>query len=143
MKLNIRKAMTLVRKELERDWNKLTFTYKAERDEATAQATGVTLNNHDDDISVLITVYSGGGSVFRAVFDKIEKTNEVLALLQQFNYDDPFFKAFVRDDGYLELRHYFVCYEVNMFKNYAGEFMSRLAGLADDKNLQNLTRYTH
>lgn len=140
--LNVQKVLQLLRKNLERDWAKLDFEYVSGKDEVRARAS-LTLNNHDDDIEAIIAAYPGGGAVFRAVFDKIEKTEAVLGLLNDFNNDDPFFKAFVREDEYLELRHFFVCYEEAMFKSYAGEFLARLAGLADNKILQELTLYTH
>lgn len=142
MDLNIKKVLTLVRKQLDKEWGKISFEYSTTKDEVNATA-NLTLNNHDDDIRAIITAYPGGGAVFRAVFDRIDKSPEVLNLLNDFNHDNPFFNAFIRNDGYLELRHFFICYEENMFKSYAGEFMTRLARLADDEYLQKLTRYTH
>lgn len=142
MNLNIKKVLKLVQKQLDKEWENINFEYSTAKDEVNA-ATNLTLNNHDDDIRAIITAYPGGGAVFRAVFDRIEKSPEVLNLLNDFNYDNPFFNAFIRDDGYLELRHFFICYEENMFKSYAGEFMTRLARLAEDECLQKLTHYTH
>lgn len=142
LKLNLTKIMGYVKKELKSDWKKLNFTYKHEKDEINVAAS-LTLNNHDDDIRAIINVYIGGGATFRAVFDKIEKTSEVLSLVNDFNDDNLFFKAFVRDDGYLELRHFMVCYDEKIFKDYSGEFLSRLAKLADNKILQKLTKLTH
>ena len=142
MNLNIKKVLTLVQKQLDKEWGKISFEYSTAKDEVNATA-NLTLNNHDDDIRAIITAYPGGGTVFRAIFDKIDKSSEVLDLLNEFNCDNPFFNAFIRNDGYLELRHFFICYEENMFKSYAGEFMTRLARLADDECLQKLTRYTH
>ncbi len=142
MSLNIKKVLQMIRKEIEKEWSQLTFEYEVESDEVSASA-NLTLNHHDDDIRAIITAYPGGGCVFRAVFDKIEKTTDILNYLNDFNYDNPFFNAFIRDDGYLELRHFFVCFEEAMFKSYAGEFLSRLARLADNEYLQRLTQFTH
>ncbi len=142
MDLNTKKVLVLMRRQLDKEWGKIDFEYSSSKDEVSATA-NLTLNNHDDDIRAIITAYPGGGAVFRAVFDKIEKTSEVMSLLNDFNYDNAFFKAFIRDDGYLELRHFFICFEANMFKSYGGEFMSRLARLADNEYLKKLTRYTH
>jgi len=43
----------------------------------------------------------------------------------------------------LELRHFFICYEENMFKSYPSEFMVRIAQLSENEYLKELTRYTH
>ncbi len=142
MNVNLKKVLTLMQKQLNKEWDNISFEYSSAKDEVKATA-DITLNNHDDDIRVIITAYSGGGTVFRAVFDKIEKTTETLDALNDFNYDNPFFSAFIRDDDFLELRHYFICFEESMFKSYAGEFLSQLASLADDEYLQRLTSYTH
>ncbi len=140
-KLNIRKVLRLMRQQIDTEWSKLTFEYCLDKEEVGAQAE-VTLDNHEDDILVIIRVYAGGGADFRAVFDKKDKTPEILSLLNDFNKNNSFFTAFIRDDGYLELEHYFVCYEEAMFKSYAGKFLSKLANLSNNEDLQNLTQHT-
>lgn len=141
--LNIQKALQLMKKEIEKDWKDLEFEYTSRKDEVQAIAKNIKINNHDDDVQVIITAYSGGGAEFRAVFDKIEKTTDILNLLNDFNHNNIFFKAFIRDDGFLELEHFFICFEEAMFKSYSGEFLSRLAGLSSNEYLQELTKYTH
>lgn len=142
MSLNIKKVMSLVKKNLDSEWGKINFEYLVEEKEALAAA-NISLASMDDDIKVIISAYPGGGAVFRVIFDLIDKTEEVLNLLNKFNCDNPFFNAFVGEEGYLELRHFFICYEENMFKSYPSEFMVRIAQLAENEYIQELTRYTH
>ncbi len=142
MNLNIKKVLTLIQRQIGKEWSKLDFEYSSSKEEVSATA-NLTLNNHDDDIRVIIKVYPGGGALFRAVFDKVDKTADILNKVNDFNDNDVFFKAYIRQEGYLELMHFFVCFDENQFKFYAGEFLSRLAGLADDEYLQAITRFTH
>lgn len=142
MGVNIKKIKAYLEKELSKKWANLDFECEYEKDSVTFAAS-LTLNNHDDDIRAIIEAYEGGGSLFRAVFDKIDLTEDVLRLLNEFNADDPFFKAYVREDGFLELRHFFVCYDESMFKSYASEFLIRLADMADNEILQALTENTY
>ena len=79
----------------------------------------------------------------RAVFDEIEKTPRVLALLNDFNCEHPFFTAFVREDGFLELRHFVFLSDENAINEYPSEFLIRLANLADSETLLKLTRFTY
>ena len=142
MNLNLKKIMSSMKKNLSKEWGKIDFDYKLEKDELTISA-NLTLNNHDDDIQVAINIYEGGGSNFRAIFDKLEKTEYTYKLVNEFNDDDPFFKAFIRNDGYLELTNFFICYEPDQLEAYGNEFLLRLAELADNEILKQLTRLTH
>ena len=142
MKVDLRRVMSYIKNDLESNWGKIDFEYKT-GDGRIDIAANLTLNHHDDDIRFIITVYEGGGTNFRAVFDKIEKTPGVLNLVNTFNKDNLAFSAFIRDDGYLELRHWYLCYCEEMLESYSNEILYRLAKLADDETLQKLTAYTH
>ena len=142
MRVNLKKIMSNIQKKIKKDWRKLNFDYSLERNEVDVTA-NLTLNNHDDDIRVVINVYDGGMAFFRAVFDKADVTPELLTLLNKFNDDNSFFTAFVREDGYLELRNVIAFYDDKVFKEYPGEFLTRLANLADDETLQQITSMTH
>ena len=107
-----------------------------------AVASDITLNGFDDDIMLIIRGYEGGGFVCRAVFDKIEKTPHALDLLNTFNDNSAFFKAFIREDGYLELYHFFVCYDVKVYKEYGSEFLCRAADLNKDDAMVELASLT-
>ena len=137
MDLNIKKAYNFIQNHLNKEWGDIDFDYSISKDEVNVTA-DLELNNHGNVYAEMI-VYQGGGTWFRAFFGEIEKTPEVLELLNEFNYNEPFFKAFIGDGGF-ELRHFFVCFEEDMLKSYAGEFLTRLAGLADDECLKKLTR---
>ena len=140
-KVNLKKAEACVMKEINKNWSKLTFEH--EHDDNSADITAnLTLNNHDDDIRVVINVYSGGMAHFRAVFDKAEPSADLLELINKFNAESVFFFAFLRDDGYLELKNIIAFYGEKMLTDYTGEFLSRLAQLADDETLQQITKYT-
>ena len=142
MALNLKKVLKTIEKELDKEWGNLDFEYSIEDDTATVTA-DLTLNNHDDDIKTMITVFEGGAAVFRAVFDEIEKTPRVLSLLNDFNCEHPFFTAFVREDGFLELRHFVFLSDENAINEYPSEFLIRLANLADSETLLKLTRFTY
>ena len=123
--------------------DKLEFEYEQDDEYVTVSASGVTLKNHDDDIYVEISAYTGGGCTMRAVFDKIDKTTSALSLLNDFNEDSFYFKAYIRDDGYLTVKHAFIVLDESSYKDCASEFLGRVAGLADNEILQKLTRLTH
>ncbi len=142
MGCNLKKAEKFVQKCLKSEWSGLDFEYELKDDEFTASAS-LTLKNHTDDIRVLITVYSGGMAHFRAVFDKIDKEPEAYILVNTFNDNNSFFKAFIREEGYVELSHVIALYSEDTMFDYTDEFLSRLAKLADNKDLQNITAHTH
>ncbi len=142
MQLNLRRVMSYIERDLKTNWGKINFEYKT-GDGRIDIAANLTLKNHDDDIRFIITVYEGGGVNFRAVFDKIEKTPGVLNLVNEFNRKNISYWAFVRNDGYLELYHWFFCFNEEVLKVYANEMLYRLCKLADDEDLIALTKYTH
>ena len=144
MSANLKKAQVFIKKELDKEWSKLTFKYEMEKDCLSVTNSHLTLNNHTDDITIAINIYSGGMARFRAVFDKADASNTtMLSLLNQFNRENAFFTAFIRNDGYLELRNVIAFYSEKDLQKYTSEFMIRLARLADDATLQKITAMTH
>lgn len=142
MKLNVKRALALLQRDLKKNWSKLDFEYEIKEDKISVAST-LTLNNVEGSIRAIISVYSGGGTICRAVLDKIDATEDTLNAINRFNDDNVFFKAFIREDGYLELSSFFVAYEIGMLKFYASEFLSRLADLADDEIIQGLAKLTY
>ena len=142
MALNMKKAMAFLKKDLSKNWGKLDFEYTFEENGIKAVASDITLNGFDDNIMLIIRGYEGGGFVCRAVFDKIDKTPHALDLLNTFNDNSAFFKAFIREDGYLELYHFFVCYDVKVYKEYGSEFLCRAADLNKDDTMVELASLT-
>ena len=142
MALNMKKALKLIQKDLEKNWKSITFSYEQTgKDEIKVNA-DVNLNAFDDDITLVIKGTAGGGFWCRAVFDKIDKTPEVLDLVNSFNDDEIFFKAYVRDDGYLELTNFFICYDEKVYGEYASEFLIRLADLDENQYMKQLSALT-
>ena len=141
MKLNLNNVMNLITNDLKK-WDKLHFesTITNEKVEAKAE---ITINSLNCNVMAVITVYSGGGTLFRAIFDKIEKTPKTLNLVNAYNSNGSFFKAFIRDDDYLELEHYFVCYEEHMLDEYASEFLVRLSDVTKEEEIRRLVSYTY
>ena len=120
---------------------KIDFEYEQD-DETLTVSANVTLNNHDDDVYVEIYAYTGGSCSMRAVFDKLDKNLTTLNLLNDFNDSVNYFKAYVRDDGYLEIKHFFMVLDETSYQDCVGEFLSRLGGLADNEILQRITKLT-
>lgn len=147
MELDVYKALRQFKTTLTRDWTKLTFECEikgdGDRERACATASGVSLNGLDDDISIIISAHKFGLVQFRAVFDKIDATNEVLNLVHEYNRTAYFFKMFVREDGYLEIGQCFICYDIADIDDYLGECMARLANVNKNDIVKTLTQYTH
>lgn len=141
MTINLRNVLAYMKEDL-RGWDKINFEFTTTNDDVTAKA-DITINSINANVMIIIKAYSGGGAVFRAVFDKIEKTPRILSLLNDFNRSSAFFKGFIRNDDYLELEHYFVCYEEGMFRDYCSEFLVRLSNAAKEEELRRLVDYTY
>ena len=93
MSANLKKAQQYIEKVLKKEWGKLSFTYELDKDSLDVTNSHLTLNNHTDDITIAINIYSGGMANFRAVFDKADMTGNMLALINQFNRENAFFCA--------------------------------------------------
>ena len=143
MSANLKKAQQYIEKVLKKERGKLTFTYEIDKDSLDVTNSHLTLNNHTDDITIAINIYSGGMANFRAVFDKADPTLEMFNLINQFNRENAFFCAFIRKDGYLELHNEIAFYDEKTLQKYTNEFMIRLARLADNTTLQQITALTH
>ena len=63
----------------------------------------ITIENYDDDITVIIEYYPSGLCDVRFVFDQLDKSHESFALLNAFNNGVYGLKAYVRGDGFLEI----------------------------------------
>lgn len=142
MAINVRKALAIIQKDLAKTWKKLDFDYEIVDNDEIKVKSSVTLTNVDDDILIIINVYSSGRCGFRAVFDKIEKTGEALYLVNQFNDERSYFKAYIREDGYLEFKHLTVCYDLKNLVTYASDFLYEVAELADVETVTALGNLT-
>lgn len=144
MSIDIRRALDYMKQDISSgDFSKLKFDYEiADEGKRSTASANLTLGGTAS-VYVFFNAYPGGGAWFRAVFDKIEKSPAVLSLINDFNDDNLFFKAYVTEKGYLELDHFFVADTEDTYRYYAGEFLSRLAKLASHETLKKLTDLTH
>lgn len=62
MKLNLKKAMAFIQKDIKKNYPKLDFKYKHEDGEIQVYANGLTLKGIKGDLTVSIRVYEGGGA---------------------------------------------------------------------------------
>lgn len=146
MTLDVYKVLEVLKKDIQNRYSNIEFDYeiKGSGDSEEAWVTAdVTLNGFDDDIRLIFQARAGGGVQFRAVFDKLEKTDEVLVLLNEFNAMQHYFKLFVRNDGYLEAAHEFVCSRPETLVEYPSDCMWRLSNLTDNEIMKALTAYTN
>lgn len=136
-------AKRYVQGALDTNYGKLQFDYKME-EEALHVTASLKLNNHDDKLMIVLNVYKGGMASFRGIFDKVvpEDLSEAIALANEFNQNYSFLSAYIRKDGYLELRNTIAYYDETMLGRYTCEFLSRLSDLAKDETLLKLTRIT-
>ena len=140
-KLNIEKALKYIKKDLDKHFSKISFEYEVDDDADIPMSSAVadiSINGLHDNIRVIVRAYEDGDVYFRAVFDKIKKTAEAYELANDFNECNAFFTAFLREDGFFELRHYFVCYEIDMLEEYSSDFLSNLIDLSEDDKLCRL-----
>lgn len=141
MHINTVKALNNIKKVF-KDW-KLDYDWNTNDGGFTVGAS-ITIRNHDDSVRLAIDAGYDGWCDFRAVFDKIDKTAEVLNLINTFNGYSPFFHAFIRDDGYLELSHSITCYGgEGVMKDHTEEYLRSISDLADNDVLLQLTARTH
>ena len=141
MSINLKKAAAAIKKGLG-EWSSLTFEEKWDDGSVTFVASGVSLKEHDDDISICIDAYESGSIVFRAVFDKLSKTPKVLEYLNAFNEEDIFFRATVTGNGYLDLRHFFLCFDEDVLADYSSILLSRLIDASKRPVMKLLTAIT-
>ncbi|MDD5884482.1 MAG: YbjN domain-containing protein [Erysipelotrichaceae bacterium] len=103
----------------------------------------IRIKGHDDAIFVTLECGEVGFAVMTMVFDKIEKTEYTLDLVNRFNCEQWFFRCFIRDDGYLVLDSCFDVYEEQYFAASTVLFFSEAAIVGKNSTLKELTRLTH
>ena len=125
--MNLQKAVKIL-SGVFKDW-KLDFEVVHEAGDKRVKATGeFTISGHDDHVFARFSFYESGVSEYRFIFDKLTKTANTLQLVNAFNSETPWFKAFI-DDDYLNVSHV-VCY---MTEDALAEYTERvLSNLVDD-----------
>ncbi len=99
--MNIKKAEKTLRKAFKTFG--IDFDFEVEKDHIKATCS-LTLKGCDDDIYASFLFYEFGGCQYCFTFDKIEKSTHTLTLVNEFNENVLWFKAYI-DDDYLRLEH--------------------------------------
>ena len=146
MKYDVNVARKILRNHLASEWEAITFEFEAD-DEKLHVSANVTLKGFKDDISIFIDVYSGGMAYFRAVFDKVNPKRipnilDYFRTLNQFNAEDVYFRAYVREDQYLVVDHPTSYSDESDLPSFVDECLVRLADMKENKPLQVLTAAT-
>lgn len=145
--MDMDRALSTMRRDLEGEWSKLTFKFEIDVNSnggKSAKATNdsITLRNHDDNICVIFRVYPSGLACCTAIFDKIPDTSSVMALMNEFNRASLFFRVYRSGNGFLTLEQNAEYCDEDGLRKYCSKALYRLCKLADDEDLQRLTRLT-
>ena len=141
--LNMKAAQKSIQKGLQKEWGHISFSYSIEENGTIVKATAdISVNDLADNISIIFTANSGRGFTGRAVFDKLPITPEYLEMVNAFNAQDAFFKAFIRDDNYLELSNFIIVYDEGMLSQYVDEFLCRVVDLPENEIMKELASLT-
>lgn len=147
MEMDLKQAMEVIRTDLDREWGEIDFDYTIKQDSNGKPRVNISahisLNQHDDDIEVIVEAFPSGMACLRAVFDEIPETAAVMRMLNHFNQASIFFRAYRRDDGYLELENDILCQDVSELRHYASDAMYFISNLSDNEDLQRLTKLTN
>jgi hypothetical protein len=98
----------------------------------------------DDSILATYRLFENGVAVFAFVFDQLDKTNTSFKLLNDFNDQVTWFKAYVNDGNYLRLEH--AAFEVSSpdeLKEMLEFFHTKLVDEKTVKYLKPLTDLTN
>lgn len=141
MGLNLKKALANMKKDLTKRMS-IEFEYGQEEGVVWARATGVSMKGFDDDLAIAFYAFEGGAAVGWAIMDRLEPSYEALDLLNQFNLSNPYFRAVIREDGYLACQNVKGDVTEKDFCNYASSFLVRLLQLSEDELAQKLAEMT-
>jgi len=146
MQYDLNVARKILRNHLSDKWDSIDFSYDL-NDENLHVSAEVTLKAFDDDISIFIDVFNGGMAYFRAVFDKVnpQKISNILdyfRTLNQFNNEDLYFRAYVREDQYLVIDHSTSYNDESDLPAFVDECLIRLSKTGESKPLRILTAAT-
>lgn len=103
---------------------------------------GLVLEGLDNAIYVSLQLTKGGYGFFCLTFDKLKKSAKTLEMVNRFNADNPFLKAYIHDNGHLAIENNVAIFSEIEFAEQAIEFMYRGSELAKDNNLIALAKLT-
>ena len=134
--------LNIIRRYIEQDikdcgYNK-EFNFKYELDDESLQLTATTDLGNLDDMYIIITANNGGGCSMSLVFNKVDETTRSLEILNSFNLNNSYFKAYIADNGYLVIKHFYIIQDEESYTDCVGEFLYRAKKLPDDNDVQKL-----
>lgn len=119
----------------------LDFEYEVE-DDSLKLSVCTSVKNFKD-VYIFITAYEGGGCSMSVVFDKIDKTPQALKLLNVVNRENAYFKAYIADNGYLVVKHFFIVLDESSYMDSTTEFLARVVDLAENEYMNELYGLTY
>ena len=138
MCVNLKRAMFFMKEYFDKIREDLNLKYNIIDGKKAEVFGSVTYKSLKSEIALIAKVYAEGWAYFKLVFDKIDKNLQSLSLVQSLNNEDPFFTAFIRGDGFLELAHVVRVYNEKFLGEYSAEFMKRAILVLKNKNLKKL-----
>ena len=134
--------LNIIRRYIEQDikdcgYNK-EFNFEYEFDDESLQITAATDLGNLDDMYIIITANKGGGCSMSVVFNKVDETTKSLEILNSFNLNNSYFKAYIADNGYLVIKHFYITHDEESYTDCVGEFLYRAKKLPDDNDVQKL-----
>ena len=138
--MNLKKAKKIVEKVTGKVLD-LEFTFPMVNGHLEAKSS-ITMNGFDDDIYCQFRFYEDGLVSYCFTFDKLEESADVLGLINTFNKNVPFFKAYI-EDGFLRIDH--VCYEMSEknLEEYTKGIFRQMINETTKEHLRPLTELTH
>lgn len=140
--ISVKRAMDNVKQYLDKEYRHIDFEYSIKSAEHAQVTSDITYEGVESSISIVIDIYDHGATYFSAVLDEIDKTPQVLELIQKLNDDWTAFKFYVREDEFLQIQQMLVCDNEKQHRLFLEDFMDRLLNCLDDETLQELASYT-
>ena len=138
--MNLKKAQKTLEKVTKKVVG-LDFTFPMVNDHLEAKSS-ITMRDFDDEIYCQFRFYTDGLASYCFTFDKLEPSDSVFEMLNDFNSNVAFFKAYL-EDGFLRVDH--VCYEVDdkTLESYTKGIFSQLISDKTKSYLRPLAALTH
>ncbi len=137
-----RMAERILKKVLNDEFGLDEFKYEMNDNGDLIATNSITIKAFDDDIYCRFRLTEDDLVVYSFTFDKLEKTDRALRLINTFNENCMFFKAHC-DDEYLKIQH--VAYVLNEddLEEYTTQVMNALVGDHVKEYLEPLCDLTH
>lgn len=138
--MNLSNAEATLKEELNKKFG-LDFEYKMIDGHLEAK-NEITIKGFDDGIYCQFRLYESGVVSYCFTFDKIEMTGRVMVLVNNFNANFPFLKAYL-ENGYLRIDHVVYNMRNEDLGEYTSGIMSEIISDKCKKYLTPLTELTH